>query len=114
MDISLAAQQLAALSDLNRLRIFRTLVAAAPNGLCVGDLVEAIGISQPTISFHLKELWNQNLLTRRKEGRFVYYQPNFEKMQDLMGFLMENCCEGQYCLEPLTRCASPADTTQPL
>ncbi len=114
MDVSFAARQLAALSEVNRLRIYRTLVTSMPRGLCVGDLVEAIGLSQPTVSFHLKELAAQQLVTRHKEGRFVYYKPYFEAMHALMAYLMENCCEGQACLSSLTdctpRCTSILDT----
>lgn len=109
MNVSFAAQQLSALSDVNRLRIFRTLVTSMPRGLCVGDLVDAIGISQPTVSFHLKELAAQQLVTRHKEGRFVYYKPHFDAMHALMAYLMENCCEGETCLSSLTAC-TPRDT----
>ena len=96
-----AVAQLGALAEPTRLGIYRKLVHHAPDGLCVGDLLPDAGLSQPTLSFHLKTLATAQLVTRRKQGRNVYYAPNFGAMHALMEFLMENCCEGEQCLDQL-------------
>ena len=96
-----AVAQLGALAEPTRLGIYRKLVRHAPDGLCVGDLLPDAGLSQPTLSFHLKTLATAQLVPRRKQGRNVYYAPNFAAMHALMEFLMENCCEGEQCLDQL-------------
>ena len=96
-----AVAQLGALAEPTRLGIYRKLVRHAPDGLCVGDLLPDAGLSQPTLSFHLKTLATAQLVTRRKQGRNVYYAPNFAAMHARMEFLMENCCEGEQCLDQL-------------
>ncbi len=50
-----------------------------------------------TSSFHLKELTSAGLLVARQEGRFIYYAPDFEEMNALVSYLMENCCGGETC-----------------
>jgi len=111
-DITLndAVGQLGALAEPTRLRIYRHLVRHAPDGLCVGDLLPEIGLSQPTLSFHLKTLLTARLVTRRKRGRRVFYAPEFRAMNELMQFLMENCCEGNVCLSVLQDCPAAAET----
>lgn len=110
MDINVASAALSALAEPTRLSVYRRLVEAGPDGLCVTELLEAISLSQPTLSFHLKALTTAGLLKRRKQGRHVYYSPAFEVMQALMVFLMENCCQGQQCLDDLNPCLPQFDT----
>jgi DNA-binding transcriptional ArsR family regulator len=83
---------LAALAQETRLAIFRSLVKRGPQGYTPGDLMERIEIPAPTLSFHLKGLQRAGLLASRREGRFLYYSADFEKMQALIGFLTEKCC----------------------
>ena len=104
MDIKDAVEQLAALAEPHRLALYRQLVQAGPDGLCVSDLQARSGLSQPTVSFHLKTLSQAGLLLRDKQGRHVYYRPHFDAMHALMSHLMENCCEQQACLQTLNAC----------
>lgn len=68
-----AAAMFKALGDPVRLRIF-SLIAASPDGeLCVCDL-EDVGVSQPTVSHHLKKLRSAGLLSSRKQGTWVHYR----------------------------------------
>jgi len=62
---------LKALADENRLRILALL--SAKEGLCVCEITEVIGLSQPTVSSHLKVLENAGLLEFKKEGLWVNY-----------------------------------------
>ena len=85
-------QALGALAQDSRLAIFRSLVKRGPQGYTPGDLAEKIEIPAPTLSFHLKELQRAELLTVRREGRFLHYSANFATMQSLIDFLTEKCC----------------------
>lgn len=104
MNINDAVDKLGALAEPHRLAVYRQLVSAAPEGLCVGDVVAGTELAQPTVSFHLKVLAGAGLVSRSKQGRQVFYAPNFDAMHALMGHLMENCCEQQRCLDSLQQC----------
>jgi ArsR family transcriptional regulator len=87
-----AIESLAALAQESRLAIFRMLVKRGPEGYTPTDLAEKLNVTSPTLSFHLKELQRAGLLDVRRDGRFLYYRPNFAHMNQLIGFLTENCC----------------------
>lgn len=87
-----AVLALGALAQESRLAIHRLLVKRGPDGYSPGDLIEKMGIPAPTLSFHLRELQRAGLITSRREGRFLYYSANFERMRGLIGFLTEKCC----------------------
>ena len=89
---------LAALAQDSRLSVYRLLVRRGPEGYSVGEIGERLDIPGPTLSFHLKELTQAGLITARKESRFIYYAPAFERMNELLGYLTENCCsQGAAC-----------------
>jgi DNA-binding transcriptional ArsR family regulator len=50
-----------------------------------------------TLSFHLKELLNAGLLSQERDGRSLIYRASFERMNLLLGYLTENCCQGAGC-----------------
>jgi ArsR family transcriptional regulator len=87
-----AIESLAALAQESRLAIFRLLVKRGPEGFTPTQLGEKLDVSSPTLSFHLKELQRAGLLDVRRDGRFLYYRANFGHMNQLIGFLTENCC----------------------
>jgi len=62
-----------------------------------------------SLSFHLKEMSHANLLTSRQDGRFVIYAANYDTMNQLMGFLTENCCGGNPCTS-VSACAPECKT----
>ncbi|WP_432730685.1 ArsR/SmtB family transcription factor [Variovorax sp. W6] len=97
MEESKVIQSLAALAQPLRLRVFRALVVAGPEGLTPGALVEAMGVPATSLSFHLKELTNSGLITQERSGRNLVYRAAFEQMNALLGFLTENCCAGADC-----------------
>lgn len=97
MDISTAVLNLAALAQESRLAIFRLLVKHGPDGLCVGDIGEELDIPAATLSFHLKELSRAGLIAATREGRNIFYAPNFDLMNELLAYLTENCCAGKTC-----------------
>ncbi|QPF76119.1 helix-turn-helix transcriptional regulator [Roseateles sp. DAIF2] len=93
-------KSLAALAQPARLRIFRTLVVAGPLGLTPGALAEALELAGSTLSFHLKELLNAGLVSQQREGRQLIYRAEFARMNALLGFLTQNCCQGADCAVP--------------
>lgn len=92
-----ALSALAALAQGARLRVFRALIGAAPDGLTPGDLGETLDIPASTLSFHLKELVHAGLVTVEREGRNAFYRPAIAHMNALMAYLTNHCCQGQSC-----------------
>jgi ArsR family transcriptional regulator, arsenate/arsenite/antimonite-responsive transcriptional repressor len=89
-----AIKALSALAQPTRLAVYRLLITAGPEGLSVGVIQEQLEIASATLSFHLKELTYAGLVSSRQEGRFVYYAPEIDHMNELVAFLTENCCQG--------------------
>jgi ArsR family transcriptional regulator len=87
-----AIRALSALASEARLAVFRLLVKRGPAGYTPSDLTRRLGVPAPTLSFHLRELVNAELVTSRREGRNLFYSPNLERMNALVGFLTEHCC----------------------
>jgi ArsR family transcriptional regulator len=98
MKASDAVTGLAALAQESRLALYRLLlVQAGPAGLAAGIISERLGIAAPTLSFHLKALSHAGLIDDRRDGRHIYYSANYGRMNELVGFLTENCCGGRSC-----------------
>src|SRR4051794_2690203 len=87
-----AISALGALASEARLAVFRLLVKRGPAGYTPSQLSDRLGVPAPTLSFHLKELVHADLIVSRREGRNLYYSPDFERMNALIRFLTENCC----------------------
>lgn len=100
MEEATAVRSLAALAQEARLRIFRALVVAGPEGLTPGALADALGVPAATLSFHLKELANAGLASQERQGRNLIYRASFDAMNGLLAYLTENCCQGQACAAP--------------
>ena len=90
-------RSLAALAQGARLQVFRALVIAGPRGMTPGVMAEGSGIPPNTLSFHLKELLNAGLVTQERQGRNLIYRASYEHMNALLGYLTENCCQGEAC-----------------
>ena len=94
MDVELALEALSALSHETRLWAFRLLVQAGPDGLAAGEIAEALGSRQNTMSSHLKILATAELIESRRDGRSIVYQADYDTVRELVLFLMEDCCAG--------------------
>lgn len=88
---------LAALAQAQRLRAFRALVVAGPEGQTPGVLAEELGISPSALSFHLKELVHAGLAGSEPDGRRLIYRANFARMDALLAYLTRHCCQGASC-----------------
>jgi ArsR family transcriptional regulator len=89
-----AVVALSALAQDNRLQIFRLLVQAGPEGMPAGKVSDALGLAPNTLTFHFDRLRSAGLVTVRREGRSMIYAAQFDTMNELLGFLTENCCQG--------------------
>ena len=94
------AAMLAAMGTSPRLRIVRLLLAAHPEGLVVGDIAAELGIASSTMSHHLEKLRNQELVTVRRDGTFLWYAANTAALQELLGFLYAECCTRNRVVDP--------------
>jgi ArsR family transcriptional regulator len=92
-----AVTALAALAQGMRLRIFRALVGAGPQGMTPGALSATLGVPGSTLSFHLKELTHSGLVTQEREGRHLIYRPAIDRMNALLDYLSAHCCHGEGC-----------------
>lgn len=95
MEESGAIAALAALAHPTRLAVFRFLLRVAPQGRAAGVVSEALGIAPATLSFHLAELRRAGLIASRRESRSIMYAANDQAMRELLGYLMEDCCQGR-------------------
>lgn len=88
---------LAALAQVSRLETFRLLVVAGADGITPGELTELLGVPANTLSFHLKELINADLASVERQGRHLVYRAQYDRMNQVLSYLTENCCAGQSC-----------------
>jgi DNA-binding transcriptional ArsR family regulator len=99
---------LAALAQDSRLEAYRLLVRAGPDGLPAGQVAAALGLPPNTLSFHFDRLRNAGLVTVRRDGRSLIYAARFDTMNDLLGYLTDNCCGGrpELCAPPVCKPAA--------
>jgi DNA-binding transcriptional ArsR family regulator len=101
MDEDQVVASLAALAQPVRLKVFRALVVVGRAGLTPGAMAEGLSIPPNTLSFHLKELSNAGLVTQERVSRHIVYRAAFDRMNALLGYLTDNCCQGAACaVEP--------------
>jgi ArsR family transcriptional regulator, arsenate/arsenite/antimonite-responsive transcriptional repressor len=92
-----AVGALGALANDHRLAIYRLLVQAGPEGRAAGAIAEKLDMPPSSLSFHLAHLTRAGLIEQRRESRSLIYSADFAAMNDLVGFLTENCCGGANC-----------------
>ena len=97
MNEAQAVSALGALAHTQRLRIFRALVVAGPEGLTPSTMAEQLEVARNALSFHLKELAHAGLVTIEQQGRNLIYRADFAHMNGLLGYLAEHCCQGGVC-----------------
>ncbi len=95
MDQKKALEALSALAQETRLDVFRLLVQAGPDGLAAGEISARLDVRQNTMSTNLGILSRAGLITSSRHGRSIRYRADLNGMQDLLGYLMQDCCRGE-------------------
>lgn len=95
MNPSEAVNALAALAHPARLEVFRLLVKAGAEGLAAGDVARSAGCRPNTLSTNLGILAGVGLVASRRQGRSIIYTAGYDRMRELLAFLMEDCCGGK-------------------
>jgi ArsR family transcriptional regulator, arsenate/arsenite/antimonite-responsive transcriptional repressor len=94
------ADMFAAMGNEPRLRIMQLLLQAHPEGLIVGEIQNALGIPNSTLSHHLEKLKSENLVNVRRDSTFLWYTANTDALQELLGFLYAECCTRSRAVQP--------------
>jgi ArsR family transcriptional regulator len=87
-----AIAALGALAHEHRLAIFRVLIEHGPDGLPAGVIADNVGLVPSSLTFHLQHLTRSGLLTQRRQSRQIFYAADFAAMNELIGYLTDNCC----------------------
>ena len=102
MKAAAAIDALGALAQEHRLALFRLLVQAGEGGMPAGAIADALGVPNSSLSFHLAQLRSAGLILQERQHRSLIYRANYQAMNALVGYLMENCCAGASCSQPAT------------
>jgi len=92
-----AVAALSALAQEHRLAVFRLLVQAGREGMSAGAIADRLGLPGSSLSFHLAHLTRAGLIAQTRNGRSLIYTADYAAMNALVGYLMENCCNGATC-----------------
>lgn len=106
-----AIDALSALAHEGRLNAFRMLVKAGPDGMPAGDIARKLDVPPNSLSANLNILSHAGLVESRRDGRSIIYSASYERMTQLLGYLMEDCCNGspEICapLAEIVACCTP-------
>jgi DNA-binding transcriptional ArsR family regulator len=95
METESAAAALSALAHPGRLDVFRRLVRAGLEGIAAGEIARITASRPNTLSTNLSILAGAGLIASRREGRSIVYTARYDRMTELLAFLVEDCCGGQ-------------------
>ena len=97
MQAGAAIAALGALAQEHRLALFRLLVQAGESGMAAGAIAGALGVPNSSLSFHLAQLSRAGLVSQERRHRSLIYRADYEAMNRLVSYLLENCCGGAGC-----------------
>ncbi len=92
-----AVDALASLAQEHRLAAFRLLVRAGTEGLSAGSIADQLAVPASSLSFHLAHLVRAGLITQERQSRHLIYRADYAAMNQLIAYLLENCCSGEVC-----------------
>jgi ArsR family transcriptional regulator len=84
-----------ALGDPTRVRLLSLIAAAAAAEACICDLTELVGLSQPTVSHHMKLLVDAGLVAREQRGKWAYYRVIDDTLTTVAGTLLPATAKGR-------------------
>jgi DNA-binding transcriptional ArsR family regulator len=90
--LDVAAMGFSAMGSEARLGVLRALVRAGESGLNVGEIQARLEIPASTLAHHLKFLAAGGLILQEKSGRQVINRADFDRLRDLAGFILSECC----------------------
>lgn len=97
MDIDTVAAALKELGHPTRLEVYKRLVKAGENGLPVGELQKGLDVPASTLSHHISALVSVGLVKQTREGRVLQCTAQYEVLNQIIAFLMEECCVDERC-----------------
>lgn len=102
MEIKNVTASFSALSQETRLEAFRLLVRHEPEGLPAGEIARQLSVPHNTMSAHLSVLSRAGWVSSHRQSRSIIYRANLGHMQQILGFMVRDCCAGhpEIC-EPL-------------
>lgn len=92
MKLPAAVESLGALAHEHRLAIYRLLIRQGPEGLPAGVVGNRIGLTPSSLTFHLQALQRAGLIKQVRVGRQLFYSADFSAMNELVGYLTDECC----------------------
>lgn len=95
MELDAVASALKELGHPTRLSVYKALVRSGECGLPVGELQKRLDIPGSTLSHHISALVSVGLLQQRREGRTLHCLPQYEVLNQIVSFLVEECCADQ-------------------
>ncbi len=107
MDQDRVVTALSALAHEHRLRAYRLLVEAGPDGLPAGAVAERLEMPPSSLTFHLQHLLRAGLVSQRRLSRQLIYAMVPAAMNGVVGFLTENCCGQTVCAPVCNPAAVP-------
>lgn len=96
MKIEQAITAFSSLSQKTRLEVFKILVEYGPQGAPAGVVSDRLNIPHNTLSFHLGHMSDAGLVASKRSGRSIIYTANFAFVQNLIRFMVENCCTADF------------------
>ena len=99
-DVARYADMFSAMGTEPRLRIMQLLLTAHPTGLVVSQIQEELGIPASTLSHHLEKLKNEDLVSVRRDGTYLWYSANTATLEELLSFLYAECCTRNAVVDP--------------
>ena len=109
MKIKAAIESLSALAHAGRLTVFKMLVKAGPAGMAAGEIARRLDVPPNSLSTNLNILSQAGLVGSVRKGRSIIYSARYDHMTKLLGYLMEDCCNGsQEICAPLVRITQKA------
>jgi DNA-binding transcriptional ArsR family regulator len=95
MEIESAVHRLSALAQDGRLQVLRLLIRSGVGGLAAGEIARTLAVAPNTLSAQLTVLSNAQLVQARRQGRSIIYSADFDRMTELLAYLVEDCCQGR-------------------
>jgi ArsR family transcriptional regulator len=89
-----AIESLSALAHEGRLAVFKMLVKAGPDGIAAGEIARRLDVPPNSLSANLNILSQAGLVHSVRDGRSIIYSAQYDHMTKLLGYLMEDCCNG--------------------